>query len=137
MTAIAAVGRTAGLVAPAHPPAAGTGFTLPGVPSPASIAAAEISPAAMAGLLALQEGVSGYRRDPAARRAGEALLGALSALQRALLAGGGEAAVLARLRALLADMPPAEDPALAAALAAIALRCRIELARREAPIAAA
>ena len=140
VTAIDAVGRAAGLAGPARQAAPETGFAVSGAPSgapsPAAAATAEIYPAAMAGLLALQEGVCGYRRDPAARRAGHALLGALAALQHALLACGGEAAALARLRALLGEMPSAEDPALMAALAAIALRCRIELARREAPIAA-
>ncbi|MGC8476517.1 MAG: flagellar assembly protein FliX [Acetobacteraceae bacterium] len=117
--------------APRTAPGAG-GFALPaamGEPDPA--ATAEIYPAAMAGLLALQEGVSGYRSDPAARRAGHALLGALAALQRALLEGSDGTAALARMRVLLDGMPPAEDPALAALLAPIALRCRVELARRE------
>ena len=63
------------------------------------------------------------------------MLAALAAWQRALLADAGcapeAAAALERLGALLAAMPPAADPALASALGAVALRCRIELARRE------
>lgn len=130
MTAIASVGGPAGMAAPARAAAPGTGFAVPSAPPAAAAAGASgIAPAAMAGLLALQEGATGDRRAlPAARRAGRALLGALSALQAALLAGQGEAGALEGLRDLLGAMPPAEDPV----LAAIALRCRIELARREA-----
>ena len=131
MTAIASVGGPAGMAAPARAAAHGTGFAVPSPPGAAAATAASgsgIAPAAMAGLLAVQEGAAGDRRASAARRAGRALLGGLSALQAALLVGQGEAAALAGLRDLLGAMPPAEDPV----LAAIALRCRIELARREA-----
>jgi hypothetical protein len=85
---------------------------------------------AMAGLLALQEWPAERQGDRAARRHGEALLAELAALQRALLAGGeGD---VARLAELAARVPAAEDPGLRAAVAAVALRARIELARREA-----
>jgi len=49
-----------------------------------------------------------------------------------LLAGSGPeaAAALERMGTLLAAMPPVGDPALAAVLGAVALRCRIEQARR-------
>ena len=131
MSSVAPVGP-AGLAVPAMRAAPRTGgFALPPAgPEAGAGASAEIYPAAMAGLLALQEGVSGYRSDPAARRAGQALLGTLGALQRALLEGGDGGAALAGMRVLLDEMPPAEDPVLVAVLAPIILRCRVELARR-------
>ena len=129
MTAIASVSGPAQIAAPARAAPHGTAFAVPSPPPAAAGAGTSgIAPAAMAGLLAVQEGATGDRRAPAARRAGRALLGALSALQAALLAGQGEAGALEGLRDLLGAMPPAEDPV----LATIALRCRIELARREA-----
>ncbi len=67
-------------------------------------------------------------RDARARRRGDALLRSLRDLQLGLLRGTIDPA---RLRAL-ADLVPGEeaaDPALAAALAAIRLRARVELAR--------
>lgn len=131
MNSVAPVGP-AGRLAPAMRAAPREGgFALPAAgPEAGAGATAEIYPAAMAGLLALQEGVSGYRSDPAARRAGQALLGTLAALQRALLEGGDGGAILARMRVLLDEMPLAEDPGLVAVLAPIILRCRVELARR-------
>ena len=129
MTAIASVSGPTGMAAPARAASRGSGFAVPAPPpAGATAGASAIAPAAMAGLLAVQEDAVGDRRAPAARRAAQGLLGGLAALQRALLAGQGEATALAALRDLLETMPPAEDPV----LAAIALRCRIELARREA-----
>jgi hypothetical protein len=52
-------------------------------------------------------------------------------LQRALLEGGDSAVSLERLAALLADMPQAVEPRLAALLDTIVLRVRVELARLE------
>jgi hypothetical protein len=79
-------------------------------------------------LLALQEAAPAAERDARARRRGQALLKELSALQAGLLAGRVDPA---RLRALaaLSGGDPAADPALAAILAAISLRARVELAR--------
>jgi hypothetical protein len=73
----------------------------------------------------------GPARDRAARRRGQAMLGGLTTLQRALLEDGDQdcAESLHRLAALIADMPQADDPQLAALLDAIALRARVELAR--------
>ncbi len=68
-------------------------------------------------LLALQECAPVAERDARARRQGQALIEELTALQAGLLAGRldpGEAAA---------------DPALAAAIGAIRLRARVELAR--------
>ena len=71
--------------------------------------------------------------DRAARRHGLVVLGGLTALQRALLEGGDTAASLERLAALLADMPRAAEPRLAALLDTIVLRVRVELARLDGP----
>jgi hypothetical protein len=59
-----------------------------------------------------------------------ALLGGLTALQREMLGGTPDSAVLARLPDLL-DGEDGEDPALAELLQGLALRARIELLRRE------
>jgi hypothetical protein len=53
----------------------------------------------------------------------------LAALQHALLAERDRTALLAQLAGLVADMPAATDPGLAALLGEIALRARVELAR--------
>jgi len=66
--------------------------------------------------------------DRAARRQGQVVLAGLTALQRALLEGGDHAASLDRLAALVADMPLAAEPRLAALLGTIVLRARVELA---------
>jgi hypothetical protein len=70
-------------------------------------------------------------RDQAARRQGHAVLAGLTTLQRALLEGGDQAAALERLTSLVADMPVAAEPRLAALLGAIVLRARVELALLE------
>jgi hypothetical protein len=70
-------------------------------------------------------------RDQAARRQGHAVLAGLAALQRALLEDGDQAAILDRIAALVADMPIATDPQLAALLGTIVLRARVELALLE------
>ena len=111
------------------PPAPGTALSAP-VPGDVLSAPAEAAaPATLAGLLALQEAAAPAPRDRAARRHGQVLLGGLAALQRALLGAGGAGAALDHLATLLAAAPPADEPGLAALLDAIALRCRIELAR--------
>ncbi len=95
--------------------------------------AGSIAPAAAAavdGLLLLQQVEDGPTRDRQARRHGRALLEGLGALQRALLGGEDDPAALDRLAALVAHCPDAADPALRGTLAAVALRARVELARR-------
>jgi hypothetical protein len=82
-------------------------------------------------MLALQEAGAEPVRDRAARRHGQAMLQLLAALQRAMLQGvGGDEAELTRLASLSAEVPVASDPALRQAVAAIALRASVELARR-------
>ncbi len=53
----------------------------------------------------------------------------LAALQRALLAGGSQETVLAQLAGLVGTAPQATDRRLAAMVAAIMVRVRVELAR--------
>jgi hypothetical protein len=141
MTSIPALGGPTPGIAPARTPVAPPGgFAVPAPPAPSrgAEAASALAPSAvLAGLLALQEEAEPQAlRDRAARRHGRTMLTALAELQLALLAGPGEAddgapaRALARLGHLLDEQPPAEDPALAGVLAAVALRCRVELARR-------
>ncbi len=84
----------------------------------------------MASLLAVQEAESGVRQDQEARRHGEAVIGELAGLQRALLCGNGPAPELEALAKLAGRSVRAADPALAGLLRAIQLRAGIELARR-------
>ena len=102
------------------------GFRLP--PSPAALATAAV--ARPEGLLPLG-GAMPTPRDVLARRRGRALLGGLGALQRALLAGKADAGALRSLAGLV-DGEDGDDPDIADAMRALALRARIELARAEA-----
>lgn len=108
----------------------GSGFAVgvAGEAQGAGAARAAMAPAA-AGLLALQEGAPAPGRDARAARRARALLRELAALQAELLAGRDDPARLADLAALT-EGETAADPALAAALAAIVTRARVELARR-------
>ena len=116
----------------ASPAAPGTGFAPPAGQAPeaprASMAAA--APVALETLLALQQVDDAPEQDRRARGHGQAMLVALGRLQRALLGGGDLAGSLAELRGLAESVPQAADPALAAAVAQVVLRARIELARR-------
>ncbi len=109
----------------------GGGFS---VSTPADAAPARPTESASAvtaaGMLALQEDEGGAVQDRAARRHGRAMLTALAELQRTLLANDDDVATLAKLAELVTHMPRATDPALAAAVDAVTLRARIELARR-------
>ncbi|MEO9188725.1 MAG: flagellar assembly protein FliX [Acetobacteraceae bacterium] len=114
-------------------PSLGTAFAVPAAadtapPLPVSALGAS---GALSGLLALQEAGGAPVRDREARRRGRDILGALTELQRALLGGLGSDGAITRLSALLADLPMAADPRLNAILAAIRLRARVELARRQ------
>lgn len=85
----------------------------------------------LSGMLALQEVETGNVQDKAARRHGIALLEALSQLQKALLLGLGDSeAEVEALALLTTETPEPADPGLAAALAAIRLRAKIELLRQ-------
>lgn len=134
MTGLGGIERLAGAPAPARigQASSGAGFAVEaGSTPPPATAPALSGPAALSGLLALQEAEPAPVRDRDARRRGRAILAALTEMQRALLGAGDSDGTTARLMALLADMPVAEDPALNAILAAIRLRARVELARRQ------
>lgn len=103
----------------------------PPVPQATAEAGAAQPPPALDGILRLQETSDALTRDRAARRHADAVLEALSALQGALLAGAPDAPALSRLAALADQVPAAADPALAGLVAAVVLRARVELARRE------
>ena len=123
---------------PAAAAASGAAFRLPAEPTGAAGTAAATAPArGLDALLALQETAAsigdGATRDREARRHGRDLLEELAALQRALLSGDAGEATLGRLGALLQSMPAAADPALGAVLRSVALRARLELARRGLP----
>ncbi len=109
------------------------GFFVPSEPAGAEQAAAATGPQATASsaMLTLQELGSETVADREARRHGQDLLAALTALQRALLGGGDDQAVVSRLTELLAAVPLATDRRLAAMVSAIVVRARVELARRE------
>ena len=127
MSGISRIGGPAGIGRPAPRRADGKGFQVPEEAPQASPASAA-GPIGLAALLALQDEEE-PPRDRAARRQARALLAELDALHAALLGAGGFTG-LARLAALLDAMPDqAADPALRDAVADIALRARIELAR--------
>jgi len=113
-------------------PAAG-GFRVtaetPSGTAEAAIPLGEATPVSLGVMLAAEALDRDAAHDRAARRHGLVVLAGLTALQRALLAGGDPVIALDRLGALLADMPQAVDPRLAALLDSVVLRVRIELAR--------
>jgi hypothetical protein len=112
-------------------PAVGGGFSVAeGDAKPSGTGEAEsVAETSLAGLLALQEQAGGEVRDFAARRRGLDLLAELAALQREVLAGGPGADRLSRLAGLAAEVPEAADPRVRDAVAAIAVRARVEVAR--------
>lgn len=127
MTRIGAIGPGG---TPARRSARGGGFGLPAPPTEAR-GAAGAAAVSSASLLALQS-VDPARRDSNAMARAAATLDELRGWQLDLLDGTADPARLARLQAL-ADGPQATtDPALRAALADVALRARVEIARRRA-----
>ena len=130
MVTIGRVGPPAGS-GPGPRRAASPGFAVaPPASGPVAGPAAASPAVALDGMLALQQAEGETVRDREARRHGQGLLDALARLQRSLLAEGSADAELAALATLLDTMPAASAPALAAALGAVALRARVELARR-------
>jgi len=106
-----------------------------GEPGQAAQAGGSTPAPALDGLLALQESLGHpapdwLEADRPARQHGRRLLVTLGGLQRLMLTGGDAGSLLAELRSLAEAAPEAADPALAAALGAINLRVRVELARR-------
>lgn len=125
------IGGIGGSTAPARRVARGAGgFALPeGAPDAASAAA---SAPGVPALLALQEAPAppaGQPEERARRRAGMAL-DELRGLQLDLLRGRADTARLERLAELAGPAEHVADPTLRAALAEVALRARVELARR-------
>jgi hypothetical protein len=109
------------------PPAARAGADVAG--APASRGACPVPPATDA-LLSLQEAAYETPRDRLARQHGRRVLDALSDLQRALLSDvRGAPPDMDALASLVRAAPAVDDPALAAVMAAIRLRARIELLR--------
>jgi hypothetical protein len=111
-----------------------SGFMVPSEPDGAgratAVAATQATP--LASMLALQELSEETVEDREARRHSHDMLAMLAELQRALLGGGDEVAVLHRLADLAAAAAPAAtDRRLAAMVSAIVLRARVELARRQ------
>ncbi|HSU04456.1 MAG TPA: flagellar assembly protein FliX [Acetobacteraceae bacterium] len=113
-------------------PTGSSGFSVPesasGGAAPAGVGG--VSAAMLPGMLALQEAGDESVQDRAARRRGHDLLKAMAVLQRALLAEANDPEPLARLAELVADVPQAADPRLAAAVTEVVLRARVELAKR-------
>ncbi len=107
----------------------GSGFTLPGEAQAASVSGAAMT-GALGGLLALQESLLPEPAESRARRRASAALKELTGLQLELLGGAPDPARLARLQALAEAEAEGADPALATILQEVALRARIELARR-------
>ena len=109
--------------------AGGAVFSLRADATEEPAAAAPAAEVMLGGMLVLQEAESGAVRDREARRRAHDLLGALVRLQRALLAGQEDIPALHRLANLADDVPQAADEDLRAAVAAVVLRARVELAR--------
>ncbi len=132
MIGIAGPFGTGGVRAAAPRKTAGkTDFALPSeAASETARPAASAAAGGLEAMLLLQEASGEGAEDRGARRHGREILNALAALQRALLAAQGSEEALAELAAL-AEASPAEahDPALRAAVAAVALRAKVELAR--------
>ena len=131
-----------GPAGPARTPSrvrSGTAFQVPKSEDVQAEPLAALTGVSMPSLLAMQEAESGAVQDREARQHGEALLEALTALQRASLAsvdsaahGSGE---LNRLAGLVRSMPRATDPRLATVQRALLVRVAVEQARRRAATA--
>ncbi len=126
-----------GAVAPAARAASrggGSRFTVAMPEAGSAVRTEEAPPVVLGTMLALQENDEPDAvRDRRARRHGTAILEALGRLQRMLLGAAGsgnEAEIAGQLASLTEMMPEAADPGLAAILAAVTMRARIELARR-------
>ncbi|MES2713415.1 MAG: flagellar assembly protein FliX [Pseudomonadota bacterium] len=134
MSGIRGVGGVPSQTSPARAPRGVGGFHLAAGQGSSAESAAGVAaaPVTTLSLLALQEAGALAERNARARSRGLALLAALASLQAALLRGSLDAGLPARL-ALLSDGEAAADPALAALLAEVNLRARVELARLAIP----
>ena len=107
----------------------GSGFRLPPGVTPEAAELAGAAGAAPVGLMTLQEADEAAARDRRGAARARHLLKALAALQAGMLRGEADPQALEQLASLAEGESPA-DPVLADALAGIALRARVELARR-------
>ncbi len=129
-----AAGRVRGNGAAGRPAAGGFSVGEPaagGQAAAAGVGAAAPAAAVGLSLLAAQEGNGGRGagRDAAARRRAASILDELSGLQAELLGGRADPGRLARLAAL-GEGEEGLDSGLRDAVRAVALRARVELARR-------
>jgi len=110
-----------------------TGFSVPadGTAGSPTATAAATEPASLGAVLTLQEMGAETAEDRDARRHGQNMLALLAAVHRGLLSGVDNIAALQQLADLAAAAPIATDRRLAAAISAILLRVRVELARRQ------
>jgi hypothetical protein len=126
MTRIGAIGG--GIAAPRRGARREGAFALPSGSAAAEARAASAA-VEISGLLSLQEQPAPARLEGAMRRA-EAALDELRGMQLDLLRGQDDPERLARLAALSDSEAVKADPVLREVLSAIALRARVELARR-------
>ena len=101
----------------------------PGTAAPAPDGVGKAAAVGLSLLVAQEGGGRGAGRDAAARRRAASILDELNGLQAELLGGGADPARLARLAAL-GEGEEGTDSGLRDAVRAVALRARIELARR-------
>jgi hypothetical protein len=125
MTRVSGLGSVA---APARRARVGGGFALPA--AQAEAASGVVATGGVAALLAVQEDARGQGAAARAAQRAEAALADLTGLQLDLLRGGADPARLARLAALAESPEALADPALRAVAPGVALRVRVELARR-------
>lgn len=128
MSGVRGIGGVAAPAAGGRPARPQGGFSVPDGATRAEAAGAAAAVPAAA-LLALQSVADEPVADREARRRGFDLLAELSALQRELLDAPPTQARLGRIGELLQAIPAAGDQRLAAVVAEVALRARIELAR--------
>ena len=126
------VGPLLGGTTPAQRAPRAVGFSVRGdAAEPHTTASA--AAATPASFLALQDTAPPHPDPRRAHRQASVALDELRGLQMDLLAGIADRARLARLAALASALPTTTDPTLREGMAAIALRARLELARRRAP----
>jgi hypothetical protein len=109
-----------------------TAFSIDEAATPASQNArlSTVGAIGLESMLALQTVDEADERNRSARKRGNALIRALTDLQRTMLAAGDPSMALRTLNVLSEDGPDASDPQLGAILRAVVLRSRVEVARR-------
>ena len=112
---------------------AGTGFAIAAdrTAGGATAASGPTEPGCLGAVLTLQEMGDQTVEDRRARRHGQDMLALLAAVQRNLLTGEDNVAVLQQLAELASSVPGTADRRLAAMISAIQVRVRVELARHQ------